>query len=165
MVIFENMIKYNSFHLLFLNKIPQPLPPKSTVITTVKLPIQDGHHGFLLFTGIWLFENRHNSLSLRVVPITQFLVSGSWTIEVRTATYEPEIDQSQHAKSVSHIIKNLYCALRPLRFKHGASLYLKFEGLNLSVVIIFKTFHWLKNSESCSVVSVARRQCCSASEK
>ena len=24
--------------------------------------------------------------------------------EVRTATYEPEIDQSQHAKSVSHII-------------------------------------------------------------
>ena len=27
------------------------------------------------------------------------------------------------------------------RVKHGASLYLKFEGLNLSVVIIFKTFH------------------------
>ena len=40
--------------------------------------------------------------------------------------------------------------------KHGASLYLKFEGLNLSVVIIFKTFHWLKNFESCSVVSMAR---------
>ena len=49
--------------------------------------------------------------------------------------------------------------------KHGASLYLKFEGLNLSVVIIFKTFHWLKNFESCSVVSVARCQCCFASEK
>ena len=49
--------------------------------------------------------------------------------------------------------------------KHGASLYLKFEGLNLSVVISFKTFHWLKNFESCSVVSVARRQCCFASEK
>ena len=45
-----------------------------------------------------------------------------------------------------------------LILKHGASLYLKFEGLNLSVVIIFKTFHWLKNFESCSVVSVARRQ-------
>ena len=79
MVIFENMIEYNSFHLLFQNKIPQPLPPKSTVITTVKLPIQDSHHGFLLFTGIWLFENRHDSLSLRVVPISQFLVFGSWT--------------------------------------------------------------------------------------
>ena len=39
--------------------------------------------------------------------------------------------------------------------KHGASLYLKFEGLNLSIVIIFKTFHWLKNDESYSVVSVA----------
>ena len=39
--------------------------------------------------------------------------------------------------------------------KHGASLYLKFEGLNLSVVIIFNTFHWLKNFESCSVVSMA----------
>ena len=25
-------------------------------------------------------------------------------LEVRTATYGPEIDQSQHAKSVSHII-------------------------------------------------------------
>ena len=79
MVIFENMIKYNFFQLLFLNKIPQPLPHKSTVIATVKLPIQDGHHGFLLFTGIWLFENRYNSLSLRVVPISQFLVCGSWT--------------------------------------------------------------------------------------
>ena len=39
--------------------------------------------------------------------------------------------------------------------KHGASLYLKFEGLNLSVVIIFNTFHWLKHDESHSVVSVA----------
>ena len=39
--------------------------------------------------------------------------------------------------------------------KHRASLYLKFEGLNLSVVIIFNTFHWLKNFESCSVVSIA----------
>ena len=39
--------------------------------------------------------------------------------------------------------------------KHGASLYLKFEGLKLSVVIIFNTFHWLKNFESCSVVSIA----------
>ena len=45
-----------------------------------------------------------------------------------------------------------------LEFKHGASLYLKFEGFNLSVVIIFKTFHWLKNFESYSVVSMARRQ-------
>ena len=39
--------------------------------------------------------------------------------------------------------------------KHGASLYLKFEGLNLSIVIIFNTFHLLKNDESCSVISVA----------
>ena len=42
--------------------------------------------------------------------------------------------------------------------KHGASLYLKFEGLNLSVVIIFKTFHLMKNFESCSVVSVVRQR-------
>ena len=50
-------------------------------------------------------------------------------------------------------------------FKHGARLYLKFEGLNLSFAIIFKTFHWLKNFESCSVVSVARSQFCFTSEK
>ena len=29
---------------------------------------------------------------------------GDWELEVRTATYGPGIDQSQHAKSVSHII-------------------------------------------------------------
>ena len=29
-------------------------------------------------------------------------------LEVRTATYGPEIDQSQHSKSVSHIIKLNY---------------------------------------------------------
>ena len=29
--------------------------------------------------------------------------------EVRTATYEPGIDQSQHVKSVSHIIRGMYC--------------------------------------------------------
>ena len=39
--------------------------------------------------------------------------------------------------------------------EHGASLCLKFEGVNLSIVIIFKTFHWFKNDESYSVVSVA----------
>ena len=32
---------------------------------------------------------------------------GDWELEVRTATYGPGIDQSQHAKSVSHIIKGL----------------------------------------------------------
>ena len=37
-----------------------------------------------------------------------------------------------------------------LLLKHGASLYLKFEGLNLSIVTIFKTFHWLKNDDICS---------------
>ena len=35
-----------------------------------------------------------------------------------------------------------------MTLKHGAILYLKFEGLKLSVVIIFKTFHWLRNDES-----------------
>ena len=48
--------------------------------------------------------------------------------------------------------------------KHGASLYLRFEGLDLSIVIIFKPFHWLKNFESCSVISVARH-CCFANKK
>ena len=52
--------------------------------------------------------------------------------------------------------------LIPSLLKHGASLYLKFEGLNLSVVIIFKTFHWLKNFKSFQssawlVVSTASR--------
>ena len=52
-------------------------------------------------------------------------------------------------------------------FKHGASLHLKFEGLNLSVVIIFNTFHWLIHDESYSVVRVALPlcRCCFASEK
>ena len=30
---------------------------------------------------------------------------GDWELEVRTATYGPGIDQSQYAKSVSHIIE------------------------------------------------------------
>ena len=38
-------------------------------------------------------------------------------------------------------------------FKHELSLYLKFEVLNLSIVIIFKVVHWLKNDESYSVIS------------
>ena len=48
--------------------------------------------------------------------------------------------------------------------KHGASLYLKFEGLNLSIVIIFKTFHWLKHDESYSIVSMACH-CCSPAKR
>ena len=52
-----------------------------------------------------------------------------------------------------------------LVLKHGASLYLKFEVLNLSIVIIFKTFHWLKNDESYSVVSAAVLCLLPASEK
>ena len=40
-------------------------------------------------------------------------------------------------------------------FEHELSLYLKFEVLNLSIVIIFKVVHWLKNDESYSFVSVA----------
>ena len=67
-------------------------------------------------------------------------------------------------KMLEHLIEVLFRNCGDL-IKHGASLYLKFEVLKLSVVIIFKTFHWLKNFESCSVVSVARRQCCFASEK
>ena len=47
--------------------------------------------------------------------------------------------------------------------KHGASRYLKFEGLNLSVVIIFNTFHSLKHDESYSVVSVALQSVCRCS--
>ena len=35
--------------------------------------------------------------------------NGDWELEVRTGTYGPGIDQSQHAKSVSHIIRiNIY---------------------------------------------------------
>ena len=32
------------------------------------------------------------------------VLNGDQELEVRRATYGPEIDQSQHAKSVSHII-------------------------------------------------------------
>ena len=40
------------------------------------------------------------------------VLTGDQELEVRTATYGPEITQSQHAKSVSHIIMHyilLYC--------------------------------------------------------
>ena len=50
--------------------------------------------------------------------------------------------------------KNSQKLFQATLIKHGARLYLKFEGLNLSIVIIFKTFHWLKNNESYSVASV-----------
>ena len=33
------------------------------------------------------------------------VLTGDQKLEVRTASYGPEIDQSQHVKSVSHIIK------------------------------------------------------------
>ena len=61
--------------------------------------------------------------------------------------------------TLEHCIKFQTCLLNYLNnlshfnFKHGSSLYLRFDGLNLSIVIIFKTFHWLKNFESSSVTS------------
>ena len=65
--------------------------------------------------------------------------------------------------------RHLRFSIFEILLKHGASLYLKFEGLNLSVVIIFKTFHWMKTlkvvQSSAWLVSMARRQCCFASEK
>ena len=36
------------------------------------------------------------------------VLTGDQELEVRTAIYGPEIDQSQHAKSVSHMIKDMY---------------------------------------------------------
>ena len=79
------------------------------------------------------------------------------------------LDPKLHMFDVLVLALYFYCfyldTSQPTSVKHGASLYLKFEGLNLSVVIISKTFHWLKNFESCSVISVARRQYCFASEK
>ena len=41
-------------------------------------------------------------------------------LEVRTATYGPEIDQSQHVKSVSHIIKTVSHLI-----KHGKASFEK----------------------------------------
>ena len=42
--------------------------------------------------------------------------------EVRTAAYGPEIDQSQHAKLVSHIIEySIYSNKRPTSKRHPAS--------------------------------------------
>ena len=36
------------------------------------------------------------------------VLTGDQELEVRTAIYGPEIDRSQRAKSVSHIIKGLF---------------------------------------------------------
>ena len=49
-------------------------------------------------------------------------------LEVRTATYGPGIDQSQHAKSVSHIIKYIISLLKCLRQQttflfYGGNIY------------------------------------------
>ena len=38
-------------------------------------------------------------MALLIIPV--------WQLEVRTATYRPGIDQSQHVKSVSHIISSI----------------------------------------------------------
>ena len=40
---------------------------------------------------------------------------GDWELEVRTATYWPGIDQSQHTKSVSHIIKKGISLIFPVQ--------------------------------------------------
>ena len=40
-----------------------------------------------------------------IIPGKKWIHLLFWQLEVRTPTYGPEIDQSQHAKSVSHIIK------------------------------------------------------------
>ena len=40
------------------------------------------------------------------VGYSGFEIKGDRELEVRTATYGPGIDQSQHAKPVSHIIKD-----------------------------------------------------------
>ena len=40
-------------------------------------------------------------MALLIIPV----LKGDGELEVRTATYGPGIDQSQYAKSVSHIIK------------------------------------------------------------
>ena len=34
------------------------------------------------------------------------VLTGDQELEVRTATYGPEVDQSKHAKSVSHIVRD-----------------------------------------------------------
>ena len=39
-------------------------------------------------------------MALLIIPV----LKGDRELEVRTATYRPGIDQSQHAESVSHII-------------------------------------------------------------
>ena len=43
-------------------------------------------------------------MALFTILESSALSAGDQELEVRTATYGPEIDQSQHAKSVSHII-------------------------------------------------------------
>ena len=54
---------------------------------------------------------------------------GDGELEVRTATYGPGIDQSQHAKSVSHIIINNY-SLKSRNWRRPQRCLLKMTGQN-----------------------------------
>ena len=77
---------------------------------------------------------------------------GAWSndqlVKLITFSSRHPLEQDDRSESVTYW-------LGAAQLKHGASPYLKFEGLKLSVVIIFNTFHWLKHDESYSVVSVA----------
>ena len=52
-------------------------------------------------------------------------------LEVRTATYRPGIDQSQHVKSVILIIKNIICEILPIR----AAVIVKYMYMLLACVL------------------------------
>ena len=91
----------------------------------------------------WIFCVRYPRSMLFMVCIRVFWGIFNYLNGYRGYNY-PRPDKSRGSVAFVYIC-----------LKHGASLYLKFEGLNLSIVIIFKTFHWLKNDESYSVVSVA----------
>ena len=61
---------------------------------------------------------------------------GDQELEVRTATYGPVIDQSQHTKSVSHIINTGIQAIFPL----GCGFQAMFMNESCFLAILFKLF-------------------------
>ena len=65
---------------------------------------------------------------------------GDRELEVRTATYGPGIDQSQHTKSVSHIIRENISALPPAQELLGTALWFGYAACSSSLsqtVVIF----------------------------
>ena len=76
---------------------------------------------------------------------------GDRKLEVRTATYGPGIDQSQHAKSVSHIIKQLIHA--PQQLWHSVCGSLPYKLMSWSCKLYqFEEYYFSHQSKNKSLL-------------